>query len=68
MLFANLLQSANDDQTAIVGGLVAMFLAGGVMYLSYFAGPEARRQRALSRALSVRPMPRQSQPIHDRAA
>lgn len=68
MLFANLLQSANDDQTAIVGGLVAMFLAGGVMYLSYFVGPEARRQRALSRALAVRTMPRQSQPIHDRAA
>ncbi len=68
MLLANLAQSASDDQTAIIGGLVAMFLAGGVMYLSYFVGPEARRQRALSRALAVRPLPQSVPQVRDRAA
>ncbi len=68
MLLANLLQSSSDDQVAVIGGLVAMFLAGGVMYLSYFIGPEARRQRALSRAMAVRPMPQSSRQVHDRAA
>ncbi len=68
MLLANLLQTTSDDQTAILGGLIAMFLAGGVMYLSYFVGPEARRQRELSRALAIRPMRPKTQHIHDRAA
>lgn len=68
MLLANLLQTTSDDQTAIIGGLVAMFLAGGVMYLSYFVGPEARRQRVLARAMAVRPMPQPPKQRHDRAA
>lgn len=68
MLLANLFQTASDDQTAILGGLIAMFLAGGVMYLSYFIGPEARRQRTLSRAVAVRPLPQPVKSRHDRAA
>lgn len=68
MLFANLLQSASDDQVAVIGGLVAMFLAGGVMYLSYFVGPEARKERSLARAHAVRPLPQSTRTAHDRAA
>lgn len=64
MLFANL----SDDQVAMIGGLVAMFLAGGVMYLSYFVGPEARRQRAQARNQAIRPLPQPSRSAHDRAA
>jgi hypothetical protein len=68
MLLANLLQSANDDQVALVGGLAAMFVAGGVMYFSYFLGPEARKQRMARRAEAIRPMNAPSPLVRDRAA
>lgn len=58
MLLANVLQSAGDDQIAVVGGLAAIFLAGGVMYFSYFLGPEARKQRAKQRTAGrITPVP-----------
>ncbi len=68
MLIANLLQSAGDDQVAIVGGLAAMFVAGGVMYFSYFLGPEARKQRAAQRNRAIRPLSEKTVVVRDRAA
>lgn len=67
MLLANILQSTGDDRVAILGGLAAMFLAGGVMYFSYFLGPEARQQRAARKLTAGKITP--AAPIRqDRAA
>ncbi|HET6423152.1 MAG TPA: hypothetical protein VFG20_05680 [Planctomycetaceae bacterium] len=67
MLLADVLRSTGDDQVAILGGLAAMFLAGGVMYFSYFLGPEARQQRA-ARKLSAGKIAPASPIRRDRAA
>ncbi|MBS0203992.1 MAG: hypothetical protein JSS49_13890 [Planctomycetes bacterium] len=41
----NLLQGASDDQVALIGCLVALVGSVGMMYLSFFVGPAARKQR-----------------------
>lgn len=40
----NLLQGASDDQVALIGCLVALVGSAGLMYLSFFVGPAARKQ------------------------
>lgn len=67
-MLANLIQSLGDDQTAILGGLAAMFAAGGVMYLSYFVGPVARQERLQRREQAVRQQPQPIRRAEDRAA
>lgn len=39
----NLFQNASDDQVALIGCLVALVGSMALMYVSYFAGPAARR-------------------------
>lgn len=39
----NLLQSASDDQMALIGCLVTLVGSAGLMYLSFFVGPAGRR-------------------------
>lgn len=39
-----LLQGASDDQVALIGCLVALIGSAGLMYLSFFVGPAARKQ------------------------
>jgi hypothetical protein len=63
----NLLQTASDDQTALMGCIAALLAAGAVMYLSYFVGPARRAELAQRQAV------RQAQPqpvrrAHDQAA
>ena len=41
----NLLQGASDDQVALIGCLIALVSSAGLMYLSFFVGPAARKQR-----------------------
>lgn len=41
----NLLQGASDDQVALMGCLVALLSSAGLMYVSYFVGPAARKQK-----------------------
>lgn len=55
----NLLQSASDDQTALLGCAAALIAAGTIMYLSYFVGP-ARREEQNQRRLRI---PSQPQPL-----
>jgi hypothetical protein len=43
----NLLQSASDDQVALLGCVGALAAAGMLMYLSYFIGPARRREQAI---------------------
>lgn len=68
MLLGNVVQAAGDDQVAILGGLAAMLLAGGVMYFSYFLGPEARRQRESKQRTAGKIIPASTPITHDRAA
>jgi len=63
----SLLQSASDDQKALLGCLAALLAAGLVLSLSYYLSP-ARRQDATgsanSRSLAAQPI----RSIDDRAA
>lgn len=68
MLLGNVVQAAGDDQVAILGGLAAMLVAGGVMYFSYFLGPEARKQRQSKQRTAGKIMPATSPMAQDRAA
>lgn len=68
MLLGNVIQTAGDDQVAILGGLAAMLLAGGVMYFSYFLGPEARRQRESRKQTVGKIVPATAPLSRDRAA
>ena len=68
MLLGNVVQAAGDDQVAILGGLAAMLLAGGVMYFSYFIGPEARRLRESRKRTAGKIMSATNPITHDRAA
>ena len=71
----NLLQGASDDQVALIGCLVALISSAGLMYVSFFVGPAARRGQTgpnsatKGRHSNVRPvieMPSES--VHERAA
>lgn len=67
----NLLQGASDDQVALIGCLVAVVGSAGLMYLSFFVGPAARKSKPrtgselLSPPLPLRPAVDAS---HERAA
>ena len=50
----NVLQGPSDDQVALIGCLVALICSAGLMYVSYFVGPVARKQ---SRAKHVTKLP-----------
>ncbi len=51
-----LLQSASDDQIALMGCAAAILVSGFMMYVSYFFGPIARqeRQEAMQRLIEQR--------------
>ncbi len=54
----DVLQSASDDQVAILGCVTALLAAGTVMYLSYYIGPARRRELGrLQRVVSSIPQP-----------
>ncbi len=54
----NLLQGASDDQVALIGCLVALVSSAGLMYLSFFVGPAARKQkREMDAGPTVKQMP-----------
>lgn len=46
----NLLQGASDDQVALIGCLVALVGSAGLMYLSFFVGPAARKQNQIQQS------------------
>lgn len=59
------LQNASDDQIALMGCALALFLSGGLMYLSYVLGQN--RQTTESQADTIRlHAPRTSTPASDR--
>lgn len=51
-----LFQSASDDQVALMGCAGVLMVSGFLMYVSYFLGPAARRQRqrAMQRLIEQR--------------
>jgi hypothetical protein len=63
----NLLQTASDDQTALLGCVAALLAAGAVMYLSYFVGP-ARRTELAQRKVARLARPQPVRRAHDQAA
>ena len=63
----NVLQTASDDQMAILGCVAALLAAGTLMYLSYFVGP-ARRRELARRHRPVTLVPQPLRHADDRAA
>jgi hypothetical protein len=66
-----LLQGASDDQMALIGCLVALIGSAGMMYLSFFVGPAARKQtHSAASDSNVRPIPIRPavESPHERAA
>lgn len=49
-------QSSSDDQVALMGCAGALLASGFLMYISYFLGPVARKQRqqAMQRMIAQR--------------
>ena len=67
----NLMQGAGDDQVALIGCLVALVVSVGLMYLSFFVGPAARKQAKEAdsgRTIQKFPMRPAVDPSHERAA
>ena len=67
----NLMQGAGDDQVALIGCLVALVGSAGLMYLSFFVGPAARKQAREAdseRTVKQIPMRPAVDPARERAA
>jgi hypothetical protein len=65
----NLLQGASDDQVALIGCLFALVSSAGLMYLSFFVGPAARkRDSQVDAEPNVKQMPRRPESSRERAA